>query len=573
MVSVEQAASGRGPAIVLGLFALTVLLFTKSEPISWSDASRMGTIQAIVEHGTLALDETDYLYQGDRVRIGGPLSEGGHFYSHQPPMLAILGAAPYGLLHGVGRSIDDPGTYRFITTIVVGLPLLLGLFCLGRLMRMAGAGAREVTWLLAAAAFGTLALPYALVLNQHGAAAGLVMAGLLQVQQRRYGWGGALLGLATAVDLTALFFGLSLLLPIGRSGTMSGLLRYGVGALPALAMHLGVNYEIVGDFKPLGLHLEAFEYARSPFLLMKLTGDVGSSNALSRNGYVFGALFGASGLFSHHPVLLLALVAGLWTAFESLRPAGESDRHSAGLAPSLDHAILLGSAGICLYYLTQSRNFGGSSFGMRWFCVFAPSLVLLLAIWVGARARRRLPVALFAPALVWSVAAAGLGALQPWMKIPYRWQDSENGRAALLRGETISPFLHWARQWSRMQNVDGRFDEARYERDYLLLLDDHRRAYLLPQPDQSAEEHRASLEEGLVKLERTVALLDEEAVEAGSRAWAHYWRAQFHRRLGQQAAAKQDIEITLELEPDFYRSPFFDRARRQRDDERWRLPR
>jgi hypothetical protein len=234
----------------------------------------------------------------------------------------------------------------------------------------------------------------------------------------------------------------------------------------------------------------------------------------------------------------------------------------------MDHAILLGSAGICLYYLTESRNFGGSSFGMRWFCVFAPSLLLLLAIWVGARARHQLWLPLFAALLAWSIAAAGLGALEPWMKIPYRWQDSKLGKAALLRGETISQFSHWARQWSRMQSVGGRFDEARYERDYLLLLDDHRRAYLLPQHDQSTEEHRASMEEGLAKLERTVALLDQEAVEADSRAWAHYWRAQFHRRLEQQAEAEKDIEITLELDPDFYRSPFFDRARRLQDQER-----
>jgi tetratricopeptide (TPR) repeat protein len=529
----------------------------------------MGSIQAVVEHGTLALDDTDYLYQGDRVRIGGPLSQGGHFYSHQPPMLAILGAVPYGLLHCFGRAIDDPGSYRFVTTCVVGLPLLLGLLCLGRLMLLAGASPRETSWLLAASAFGTLALPYALVLNQHGTAAGLVMAGLLQVQRHRYGWAGALLGLATAVDLTALFFGLSLLLPIARSGAVPGIIRYGAGALPPLALYLGINYAIVGDFIPLGLHVEAFEYPRSPFLLMKLTGDVSSGDSVSQGEYVFGALFGSSGLFSHHPVLLLAVVAGLWSAFESMQRASASGGQPLALTPSLDHAIFLGSAGICLYYLVESRNFGGSSFGMRWFCVFAPSLLLLLAVWVGARPSRKLPIALFAPLLAWSVAGAGLGAIQPWIKITYRWQDSERGRAALRRGETIPALEHWVRQWLRTRNLSSRFDEARYERDYLWLLYDHRSAYLLPRPDQTEEEHRKSMEAGLAKLERAVALLDEEAVEAGSRAWAHYWRAQFYRRLGQQEAAERDIEITLELNPDFYRSPSFDRARRARREEDW----
>ena len=62
---VGQIPSDRGPAIVLTLFALSVLVFTKSEPASWADTSRMGSIQAIVEHGTLALDDTVYLHQGE----------------------------------------------------------------------------------------------------------------------------------------------------------------------------------------------------------------------------------------------------------------------------------------------------------------------------------------------------------------------------------------------------------------------------------------------------------------------------------------------------------------------------
>jgi hypothetical protein len=566
MNAVDQPTSGRGPTIVLVLFALFVLLFTKAQPASWSDTSRMGSIQAIVEHGTLALDDTAYLHQGDRVRIGGPLSEGGHFYSHQPPALAILAAAPYGVLHALGRSIDDEGTYKIITMCVVGLPLLLGLICLRRLMGLAGASERDTTYLLVAAAFGTLTLPYALVLNQHGTAAGLVMMGLLQVQQRRNGWAGLLLGMAGVVDLTALFFGLALLLPIYRSGALLGIVRYGAGALPPLALYLGINYWIAGDIKPLGLNVEGFEYPRSPFLLMKLTGDVDVNDPISQGEYIIGALFGASGLFSHHPVLLLAVIAGLWGIFDSLRGRGQQELQAdcgpRGLTLSLDHAILLGSIGICLYYLIASRNFGGSAFGMRWFSVFAPSLLLLPAVWLGKSSGRHVRAAIFVPLLVWSVGAATLGAIQPWAKFTYRWQDTERGKAALLRGETLSLLDHWSRQGAGLLSLDHQFDEARYERDFLRLLDQHRRAHLHRRPDQTDEEHHASMEAGLVKLDRVVTLLDEEAVEEGSRAWAHYWRAQFYKRLGNLEAAERDIAIALELDPDFYRDDFFEQRRR-----------
>ena len=147
--------------------------------------------------------------------------------------------------------------------------------------------------------------------------------------------------------------------------------KYAIAAFPLLALHFSINYAIAGDLMPFGLHTEAFEYAGSPFLLMDLTGGIHDSGALSFGSYVFGALFGSSGLFSHHPVLLFALAAGALVLFESYGPPSWRAETSAepaapGLAASIDHALLLGSFGICLYYLTQSRNFGGSSFGIRW---------------------------------------------------------------------------------------------------------------------------------------------------------------------------------------------------------------
>ncbi len=103
-----------------------------------------------------------------------------------------------------------------------------------------------------------------------------------------------------------------------------------------------------------------------------------------------------------------------------------------------------------------------------------------------------------------------------------------------------------------------------------MLLDDFRHDHFLRVPGQTDAEHRAVIEAGLVRLERVVDLLDAEDVAAGSRAWAHFWRAQFYRRLDRPDDAEREIEITLELDPDFYRSPFFDWARRTRHEARRR---
>ncbi len=569
MNSHDAAALGRGPWIVLLFLALIVLVFTKSQTVSWADASRMGSIQGLVEHDTLALDETDYLYQGDKVRIGGPLSEGGHYYSHQPPMLALMASVPYRMLHWWGSEIRDPRTYQIITISVVGLPLLLGLFSLARLMRLAGARSGDVAWLIAAAGLGTLALPYSLVLNQHAPAAGFVMLGLLQIQRRRIAWAGLFFGLAATIDLTAAFLSAAMVLPIARAGGIFAIAKYAIAAFPLLALHFSINYAIAGDLMPFGLHTEAFEYAGSPFLLMDLTGGIHDSGALSFGSYVFGALFGSSGLFSHHPVLLFALAAGALVLFESYGPPSWRAETSAepaapGLAASIDHALLLGSFGICLYYLTQSRNFGGSSFGIRWFCVFAPTLMLLPAIWLGRRHERRLALWLFAPLLFWSLSAAAVGAVQPWTKISYRWQDTPYGKAALQRGETVSFGDHVFTQLSRASDAHAEYDRNRWQNDFQLLLLEHRRTYLLQEEGMTEEAHRIQMAAGLAKLERVVELFEKEDDHSTSRAWSHYWRAQFYRRLGHLEEAESDIEIVLELSPDFYRSQFFDRMRGRR---------
>ena len=192
------SALPRPVLVVLGLFALALVLFTKDAPDSWADGSRLGTIQGLVEHRTLALDDTDYVHQGDKVQIAG------RYYSHQPPMLAILGSLPYTALHRVfGRAIDDPFTYRILTWLLVGLPVLLGLAALARLLLDAGCDPGWAAAWLFLAAFGTLLLPYSLVLNQHGPAAGLALLGLFAATRHRPATAGVLLALAATIDLTA----------------------------------------------------------------------------------------------------------------------------------------------------------------------------------------------------------------------------------------------------------------------------------------------------------------------------------------------------------------------------------
>ena len=52
--------------------------------ISDEELSRLATVQAMVEHGTLAIDQTDFASTQLKVRRDG------HWYSDQPPVMSAL---------------------------------------------------------------------------------------------------------------------------------------------------------------------------------------------------------------------------------------------------------------------------------------------------------------------------------------------------------------------------------------------------------------------------------------------------------------------------------------------------
>jgi len=533
-----RAFASRPTSWVLLAFAMVLLVFTKSEPLSWADASRLGTIQAVVEQHSFALDDTSYLWQGDKVYIGE------HFYSHQPPMMALLGAIPFGVLHAAGRAIDDPGTYRILTWCLVGLPMLLGLAALARMMRRFGATESEAALLLAAAAFGTLALPYALVLNQHGLAAGLVMLAAEAALLRRAALAGLLLAIATTCDLTAVFFAVAIIVPLVWQPTdderrldLGALIPYALAALPILAVHFGINRALVGDFKPLGLHTEGFDYPMSPFVLMNLTGSGDTGPAGSALAYARGALFGESGLFSLSPILLFALFFAVpaWRRRRDARP--------------VILGTLIGAIGITLFYLSSSRNFGGSAFGMRWFCVFAPLLLLLPAIGL-AHTRNRWLVA-FLPLFFLSASASTLGAAQPWAKFHFRYEDSPEGLVAMPDEPVPARLDYLKSEWNRIRNLDEVFTEDRMDALYQRLLDQHRKLYLRPLPGVSAEARRAWITVGMIKLQHAVDLLDRANSTAASRPIGHFWLGKFHAALGNRQPARREYEITLGLAPSY----------------------
>ena len=99
------------------LFSLLFALNTKTHVSSWSDASRLATIQSIVEDCSFAIDHSIFIAQGDKYYYKG------HFYSDKPPLLAISAVPLYFILYNLGLTFEShPGlVYYLITLITIGL--------------------------------------------------------------------------------------------------------------------------------------------------------------------------------------------------------------------------------------------------------------------------------------------------------------------------------------------------------------------------------------------------------------------------------------------------------------------
>lgn len=82
--------------IIFIIFFLIFAIMTKSSVETANDASRIATIESLVERGTLKIDDSNFIFSGDKAYING------HFYSDKSPLVSLIGAAIYYPLHKLG---------------------------------------------------------------------------------------------------------------------------------------------------------------------------------------------------------------------------------------------------------------------------------------------------------------------------------------------------------------------------------------------------------------------------------------------------------------------------------------
>jgi hypothetical protein len=431
-----------GPIAVL-LVALPLLRpLRHPSSVSSDEMLRLATIRALVERGTLDIRHTlPERYDHGTVRRGE------HLYSEQPPMMALLLAPAAWVMLKAGLSLEGNFVPYMLTLLGTTLPVAVAsglLYRMGRLFEL------RRPWragLAVAVVFGSGLISYAVVLNPHAPAATLVLASAsaliyvaaAQRPGRRWLWlllAGLSAALAAALDPAAsvLLLLFMFVIPAMRFGIgfrALGVVLYLLGAAPPIVVHTRFNLPITGDWLPASLH---DEFSRGRRIATPATLDFDDDES-HRTASLFSAiyrptkwlaqaLFGAHGILSHFPVIVVG-VAGVFAVMH---------RHWPVSTKTLAGATLAGAVTILLLYCVFRADWREAMFASRWFVVFLP----MLLFWIGAWVRRQhAPAAwVFASVLAGFSALVGVvGATEPFPTEGFRGYTAFDATRRLISSQ------------------------------------------------------------------------------------------------------------------------------------------
>ncbi|MDI6783578.1 MAG: tetratricopeptide repeat protein [bacterium] len=391
--------------ILLGLVTI------KARVGSPHDASRMATIQSIVEQHRFAIDQSILPLAVDIIKIEGKT------YSDKPPMLAILGSGIYFILYHLFHltfANHYAIVYYLITLFLVTIPLGIICFTLNKLFEQKGLSFKIRIGLFLFTWLGTIMFPFSVTFTNHllaAATATLAFYFLMQShsQEKKAGWLPIWLGFFSALTFTLdLPAGGLLLITFAliffyQHHRMKDMVGFILGLLPPLIVHFSANYALTGDFIPAYLHPQYYQYPGSV-----LDSAIGKKRLFGETipGQYWHMLFGYRGIFLFSPLLIFGLIE----CGKGLLP---KYWQTAKWMNQLRMATLLIFFGTLTAYAIQISDFGGTSYGLRWIITSIPLLIYFLGLHLKNKIRK-LKKWILILCLIWSIIVALIGLYNPW---------------------------------------------------------------------------------------------------------------------------------------------------------------
>jgi hypothetical protein len=349
------------------LLVALALVTTHAAPGSWNAASRIATVQSLVESHTFVIDNSVFIGTGDKVFIGG------HFYSDKPPIPSVLGAAVYWPLYhaGFGLHLGSSLPYYLVTLLTVRLFWLLGTLAFFSSLAYTDLDVEKRLLATVALGLGSLYFSWSSTYNSHALAASFLGIGFYFLLRARFeatvslnlGLAAFFLSLAGTADVpTGIFYILFLLYVLHDPRLRAGIIFYLLPLLTTLLPALAITYSIHHSIVPVQIVASYFQYPGSPWVGTDQLSGVHSNSAQFALGYAFSALVGPKGFLLYDPIIAIAL----WGLVRVIREKGHFFYEGI--------AVAAGSAAVVLYYLFATNNYGGWSYSIRWFVPLLPLL-------------------------------------------------------------------------------------------------------------------------------------------------------------------------------------------------------
>jgi hypothetical protein len=387
------------------LCVILALCTTHAAPGSWNAASRIATVQALVESHTFVIDKTAFIGTGDKVFIGG------HFYSDKPPMPAVIGAAVYWPLYhaGFGLHLGSSIPYYLVTLLTVRLFWLLGTLAFFLMLEYSGLNPNERFLASVALGVGSLYFSWSSTYNSHALAASFLCIGFYFLLRARFelatrlnlGSAGFFLSLASTADIpTGIFYVLFLLYVLREPRLRAGAVFYVLPLLLTLVPALAITYSIHHSIVPVQIVASYFQYPGSPWVGSDELSGMRANDAQFALTYAWSALLGSRGFLLYNPLIVIAL----WGLIRAIRDKGRFFYEAI--------VVATGSAIVVVYYLLATNNYGGWSYSIRWFVPLLPLLFFFLYPYFENHTAKR--VRQFRALLCVAIVIAFVGAIDPW---------------------------------------------------------------------------------------------------------------------------------------------------------------
>lgn len=455
---------------VWGVAAAIALVSARDYAGGWNDGSRLATVESLVDYHTLAIDKSIYVDvpridlnpdrpfpypPNDPDSLAGTKDKvlvGGHFYSHKPPIPAVLMAGEYFVwqkLTGLTarERCDDFCYWMTLGSSGVGyVAAVVSTFYLAGLLGLPLVRRLELAGSLALA---TVALAYVRHVNDHimllGVASCLILT-LMYVSKAlepkeseadslmsspRMPWfqialAGCLAGLGYTIDQAtgpALLLAAAAIIAYRSRRRLAALIGFGLAAAPWIVAHHAINYSIGGTLTPIGSIPEYFDWPGTPFDEQNLTGVWNHPSLGAFIGYALGLLFAPAWGFLWHNLPLLLTLPGAVTITRRR------------LAEWPEAAMLAGwCAATWLLYSALSVNLSGTCLSIRWFVPLLAGGYFGLAVLVRDEPRYHVGF------VGLSILGAGLGAVM-WSAGP--WYEPTSPYFGLLKAAGAASWLAW----------------------------------------------------------------------------------------------------------------------------------